>query len=96
MRKYETIFILQPTLDEEAVKANIEKFKGVIENGGGVIENVDFWGKRKLAYEIKKVNEGFYTLINFSADAELPKELDRIFRINDTVVRHIIINNERK
>jgi small subunit ribosomal protein S6 len=95
MRKYETIFILQPTLDEEAVKANIEKFKGVIENGGGVIENVDFWGKRKLAYEIKKVNEGFYTLINFNADAELPKELDRIFRINDTVVRHIIINNER-
>jgi small subunit ribosomal protein S6 len=95
MRKYETIFILQPSLDEEAVKANIEKFKGVIENGGGVIENVDFWGKRKLAYEIKKVNEGFYTMINFSADAELPKELDRIFRINDTVVRHIIINNER-
>jgi len=95
MRKYETIFILQPTLDEEAVKANIEKFKGVIENGGGVIENVDFWGKRKLAYEIKKVNEGFYTLINFSADSELPKELDRIFRINDTIVRHIIINNER-
>jgi small subunit ribosomal protein S6 len=95
MRKYETIFILQPTLDEEAVKANIEKFKGVIENGGGVIENVDFWGKRKLAYEIKKVNEGFYTLINFTADTELPKELDRIFRINDTVVRHIIINNER-
>ena len=96
MRKYETIFILQPTLDEEAVKANIEKFKGVIENGGGVIENVDFWGKRKLAYEIKKVNEGFYTLINFSADAELPKELDRIFRINDTIVRHIIINIENK
>ena len=95
MRKYETIFILQPTLDEEAVKANIEKFKGVIENGGGVIENVDFWGKRKLAYEINKVSEGFYTMINFSADSELPKELDRIFRINDTVVRHIIINNER-
>jgi small subunit ribosomal protein S6 len=95
MRKYETIFILQPSLDEEAVKANIEKFKGVIENGGGVIENVDFWGKRKLAYEINKVNEGFYTLINFNADPELPKELDRIFRINDTVVRHIIVNNER-
>lgn len=95
MRKYETIFILQPTLDEEAVKANIEKFKGVIENGGGVIESVDFWGKRKLAYEINKVSEGFYTLINFNADAELPKELDRIFRINDTVVRHIIVNNER-
>ena len=65
MRKYETIFILNPSLDEEAVKANIEKFKGVIENGGGTVENVDFWGKRKLAYEIEKVNEGYYTLINF-------------------------------
>ncbi|MGE5627085.1 MAG: 30S ribosomal protein S6 [Solirubrobacterales bacterium] len=95
MRKYETIFILHPSLDEEAVKANVEKFKGVIENGGGVIENVDFWGKRKLAYEIKKVNEGYYTLINFNADPELPKELDRIFRITDTIVRHIIVNNER-
>ena len=76
MRKYETIFILHPSLDEEAVKANIEKFKGVIENGGGTVENVDFWGKRKLAYEIAKVNEGFYTLINFEANTELPVDHD--------------------
>jgi len=94
MRKYETIFILHPSLDEEAVKANIEKFKGVIENGGGAIENVDFWGKRKLAYEIKKVNDGFYTLINFEANPELPKELDRIFRITDGIIRHIIVKQE--
>jgi small subunit ribosomal protein S6 len=95
MRKYETIFILHPSLDEEAVKANIEKFKGVIENGGGVVDNVDFWGKRKLAYEIKKIGEGYYTLFNFSANPELPKELDRIFRITDGVVRHIIVNQEK-
>ena len=95
MRKYETIFILHPTLDEEAVKANVEKFKGVIENGGGTIDNVDAWGKRKLAYEINKVSEGYYTLINFSAEPELPKELDRIFRITDTVVRHIIVKDEK-
>ncbi|MBU5592393.1 30S ribosomal protein S6 [Clostridium sp. MSJ-4] len=94
MRKYETIFILHPSMEEEAVKANIEKFKGVIENGGGVIDNVDVWGKRKLAYEINKVNEGFYTLINFSASPELPKELDRIFRITDGIVRHIIVKEE--
>ena len=94
MRKYETIFILHPSLDEEAVKANIEKFKGVIENGGGTIENVDFWGKRKLAYEIAKVNEGFYTLINFEANTELPKELDRVFRITDSVIRHIVVKQE--
>ena len=94
MRKYETIFILHPSLDEEAVKANIEKFKGVIENGWGTIENVDFWGKRKLAYEIAKVNEGFYTLINFEANTELPKELDRVFRITDGVIRHIVVKQE--
>ena len=94
MRKYETIFILHPSLDEEAVKTNIEKFKGVIENGGGTIENVDFWGKRKLAYEIAKVNEGFYTLINFEANTELPKELDRVFRITDGVIRHIVVKQE--
>jgi small subunit ribosomal protein S6 len=93
MRKYETMFILHPSLDEEAVKANIEKFKGVIENGGGTVDNVDFWGKRKLAYEIKKVNEGFYTLVNFSANPELPQELDRIFRITDGVIRHMIVSD---
>ncbi|MBV7274758.1 30S ribosomal protein S6 [Clostridium thailandense] len=95
MRKYETIFILHPSLDEEAVKANVEKFKGVIENGGGVVENIDNWGKRKLAYEISKVTEGYYTLVNFNADPELPKELDRVFRITDSVIRHIIVNNEK-
>ena len=88
MNKYETIFILHPSLDEEACKANIEKFKGVI-------ENVDVWGKRKLAYEINKVNEGYYTLINFNADPKLPKELDRVFRITDTVIRHMIVKDEK-
>lgn len=95
MNKYETIFILHPSLDEEAVKNSIEKFKGVIESGKGVVENVDFWGKRKLAYEIKKVNDGYYVLVNFNAEPELPKELDRIFRISDSVIRHMIINVEK-
>lgn len=95
MKNYETIFILHPSLDEEAFKANVEKFKGVIENGGGVVDNVDLWGKRKLAYEIDKVSEGYYTLINFTASPELPKELDRVFRINDSVIRHIIVRDEK-
>lgn len=95
MRKYENIFVAHPSLDEEAVKALIEKFKGVIENGGGTIDNVDFWGKRKLAYEIAKVNEGYYTLINFTANPELPKELDRVFGITDGIIRHIIVKEEQ-
>ncbi|MEL7597870.1 MAG: 30S ribosomal protein S6 [Clostridiaceae bacterium] len=95
MRNYETLFILQPSLDEEAIKANIEKFTGVIENGGGVVENVDEWGRRKLAYPINKINEGYYTLINFKANTELPKELERVFRITDGVMRFMVINPEK-
>lgn len=95
MRKYETIFVAHPSLDEEAVKALIEKFKGVIENENGTVDNVDFWGKRKLAYEIAKVNEGYYTLINFTANPELPKELDRVFGITDGIIRHIIVKEEQ-
>lgn len=95
MRNYETLFILQAS-DQEAIKANIEKFTGVIENGGGVVENVDEWGRRKLAYPINKINEGYYTLINFKANTELPKELERVFRITDGVMRFMVINPEKK
>jgi small subunit ribosomal protein S6 len=95
MKKYETLFVLNPTLDEEALKANIEKIKGVIEQDGAVT-NVDEWGKRRLAYEIEDKTEGYYVLINFDANPDLPKELDRIFRISDAVLRHLIINLEEK
>lgn len=95
MRKYETLFILNPSLEDDILKASVEKFKGVIENGGGTIDNIDSWGKRKLAYEINKIGEGYYTLINFSADSELPKELDRVFRITDGVIRHLIVRDEK-
>jgi small subunit ribosomal protein S6 len=95
MRNYECIFILHPSFDEEAVKTAVDKFKGVIETEGGVIDNVDLWGKRRLAYEIAKVNEGIYVLFNFQAEPELPKELDRIFRITDGVIRHIIVKLDK-
>ncbi|EDS76958.1 30S ribosomal protein S6 [Clostridium novyi A str. 4552] len=95
MRNYETLFILNPSLDEEATKAAIEKFKGVIEREGGVVENVDEWGRRKLAYPINKINEGYYTLINFKANPELPRELERVFRITDGVMRFMVVNPEK-
>jgi small subunit ribosomal protein S6 len=91
MNKYESLFVLAPTLNEEELKASVDKFKGVIENGGGVVDNVDEWGKRRLAYEINKINEGYYVLFNFTANPELPKELDRILRISDNVIRHIVV-----
>lgn len=94
MRNYETLFILKATDDEE-VKANIEKFKGIIESNGGVIDNVDEWGRRKLAYPINKVNEGYYTLINFQAESDLPRELERNFKITDSVMRYVVVNPEK-
>ena len=93
MNKYESMVVLMPTLTEEEYNASIARVKGVIESDGGVIDSVDEWGKRRLAYEINKINEGYYVLFTFSAKPELPKELDRILRISDKVVRHMIIVN---
>ncbi|TDT50473.1 30S ribosomal protein S6 [Fonticella tunisiensis] len=91
MKKYEALVVLAPTLNEEEVKGAVERVKGIIENGGGVVDNVDEWGKRRLAYEINKFNEGYYFLVNFTANPELPRELDRLLRISDNVIRHIVV-----
>jgi len=95
MRKYETLFVLRANTDEAARTALIEKFTGIINNDGEVT-NIDEWGTRKLAYEIQKVNEGYYVLVDFKASTELPKELERNFRISDDVLRYVVINKEEK
>lgn len=94
MNKYELVVIVAPNLTEEEVKATEEKVKTVITDNSGVIDNVDDWGKRRLAYEINDFNEGFYYLVNFSSNPELPKELDRILRISDNVIRHMIVKQD--
>lgn len=91
MNRYETLFVANPSLTEEQLKGLVDKIKGVIEGGKGVVDNVDEWGKRRLAYEINHINEGYYFLFNFTAEPELPKELDRILRISDDVIRHLVI-----
>ena len=70
---------------------NFEKIKEIIETNGGVVTKVDAWGNRKLAYPIAKFTEGFYTLVNFKASVELPKELDRNLKINENVIRHMVV-----
>lgn len=95
MRKYEVMFILKSNIEEERRNEVINKFKSIIESDGEII-SVDEWGNRKLAYEINKLNDGYYVLINFNAGADLPKELDRNFRISDDVIRHLIVNLEEK
>lgn len=95
LNSYETIFIIDASLDEEATKATIEKFTGLIAKNG-TVNTVDEWGKRRLAYEINDKTEGYYVLVEFTADAEFPKELDRKYRIDDSILRTIIIRKEEK
>ncbi|MBS7526561.1 MAG: small subunit ribosomal protein [Clostridiales bacterium] len=95
MRQYETLFILRPSLEEEKRNEVIEKFKGIIESDGE-IEKVEEWGIKRLAYEIEKIREGYYILVNFKANPELPKELERNFKISDDVLRYIVVNLEEK
>lgn len=95
MRKYETIFILRPNLEEEARKEAITKFSSII-SADGEIERVDEWGNRKLAYEINKIKEGYYVYVTFKANPSLPMELERNYKISDDVIRYIVINKEDK
>ena len=87
---YEAIYILNPALTEEQTAAMVEKFKGVVEANGTVTE-VDEWGKRRLAYPINDLMEGYYVLMTFTAAAAIPAELDRIFRITEGVMRSMIV-----
>lgn len=90
--KYETIFVLSTkTYDDAAIETVTEKFKNLITDNGGEIESVDVWGKRRLAYPINYETEGFYVLVNFSAPAEFPRELERVYGITDGVLRSIVV-----
>ena len=87
---YEAVYILDPALNEEQIAALVAKFKGVVEANGTVSE-IDEWGKRRLAYPINDLMEGYYVLMTFNAAAAIPAELDRIFRITDGVMRSLIV-----
>lgn len=87
---YETIYILDPTLGEEATAALVAKFKTLVEQNGTLAE-VDEWGKRRLAYPINNKMDGYYVLMNFQSVPSFPLELDRIFRITDGVMRSLIV-----
>ncbi len=90
LNKYETLFIIDATLDEEATTGVLDKFKALIE-ANGTIDNVDVWGKRKLAYPINDMNDGYYVLINFTAEPAFITELERIYNISEDVIRSIVI-----
>ena len=87
---YEAVYILNPDLTEEQIAALVERFKSVVEANGTVSE-VNEWGKRRLAYPINDLMDGYYVLMTFTAAAAVPAELDRIFRITDGVMRSMIV-----
>ncbi len=90
MKAYELLFFLPPILEDQVRLEVIERVKEVITSNEGQVDNVDEWGKRKLAYEINNLTEGDYVLVDFHAKPEFISELDRVLRINDHVQRHMI------
>lgn len=94
MRKYETLVVLRPELEEEERKSLIEKFSGIVSNGGE-ISKIDEWGMKKLAYEIEKLKDAYYFLMEYSANSDLPKELERNLKINENVLRYMTVCQEQ-
>lgn len=94
MRKYETIFILRPTLGEEEMKEVVEKFKNFIETNAK-LEIFDEWGNRKLAYKVKEYNEGYYIFATFECLPTFPQELERLYRISEDVIKFIVVKKDR-
>jgi len=92
--QYELMVILTPEIDERTVAPTLDKFLKVITNDGGSIEKVDIWGKRRLAYEIQKKNEGIYAVVNFTATSEATQELDRQLKLNESIMRTKVLRAE--
>ncbi len=90
MKAYEVMYIVKP-IEEEAFEAVVAKFEKLITDNGGTVEKTDRWGKKRLAYEIQKLTEGLYVLVDFSAEPAAVKELDRVMKITDEVMRHMIV-----
>lgn len=92
---YEAVYILNPSLSEEQIAALVAKFKAVVEANGTVSE-VDEWGKRRLAYPINYKTEGYYVLVNYTAEASVPKEIERNLQISDSILRYLTVKVEEK
>jgi small subunit ribosomal protein S6 len=96
MRKYEVMVIMDPDTDERTVQPTLEQYLTVITNGGGTVDNLDVWGRRRLAYEIQKKSEGIYVVIDLTAEPADVKELDRQFSINESIMRTKVIRPDAR
>ncbi len=96
MRHYEVMVILDPELDERTISPSLDTFLSVIKRDGGSVEKIDVWGRRRLAYEIKKKSEGIYAVIDLSAEPASVIELDRQLNLNESVLRTKVLRPEPK
>lgn len=94
MNKYEIMYVVRPTMEEEAFKAIVEHYNTVLTTNGAEVVKTDVWGLRELAYEIQKFNKGFYVLLDVNADVEAINELNRLMLISEDVIRHGIFRAE--
>ena len=91
MNKYEILYILEANLDEAAKDALVEKFSALVTANGGEVESVNKWGNKRFAYEMDGKTEGYYVLMNFTANPDLPQEIERQMRISDEVIRYMTV-----
>jgi small subunit ribosomal protein S6 len=96
MRAYELMVIIDPEVDERTVESSLDKFLTVVRSEGGSVDKVDIWGRRRLAYDIKKKSEGIYAVVNFTATPSTAAELDRQLGLNETILRTKIIRPEEQ
>lgn len=94
MSKYELALVVNAKIEDEAREAVVEKAKGYVARYGGTVTEVEEWGKKRLAYEVQKMREGFYYFIQFEADATCPAEVERHVRIMDDVMRYLVVKKE--
>ena len=96
MNKYELAVVVSAKLEDDERTATLEKVKDIITNHGGVITNVDEWGKKRLAYEVQKMREGFYYFIQFDGQSTVPAEIESRVRLMENVVRYLVVRQEEK
>lgn len=94
MHQYELMVILDPEIDERTVAPSLDKFLNVVRNDGGTIDNIDIWGRRRLAYEINKKSEGIYAVVQLTATGDTTKELDRQLKLSEAVMRTKVLRAE--
>ncbi len=95
MRKYEIMYIIRPNIEDEAKKALIERFSGILTDNGAEISETKDWGKRRLAYEINDFRDGYYQILQVNAEPAAVDEFSRLAKISEDIIRHIVIKNEK-